>query len=109
MTTFEFGAIVLVNFPIPSTKQNKKRSALVILDIGDDDCVLAPITTKVRRGKGDFVIKDWSLSGLLLKSCVRLAKIACLKKNDISKTLGTLSRHDRKNVLDDWNSLYSFS
>lgn len=109
MTTFEFGEIVLVDFPIPSLKQNKKRPALVILDVGDDDCVLVPITTKERKGKGDFMITDWSLSGLLLKSCVRLAKIACLKKNDIIKASGTLSDHDRKIVLEVWNTLYSFS
>lgn len=109
MTTFDFGKIVLVNFPIPSLKQNKKRPALVILDIGDEDVVLAPITTKERQGKGDFMITDWSQGGLLLKSCVRLAKIGCLKKNEITKTLGKLSEHDREIVLDVWNSLYSFS
>ena len=53
MTTYKFGDVIVVDFPqIGGTR--KKRPALVILDIGDADILLAPITTKERKGKGDY-------------------------------------------------------
>ncbi|MBI3582652.1 MAG: type II toxin-antitoxin system PemK/MazF family toxin [Nitrospinae bacterium] len=45
MTSYKLGDIVLVDF-IQSDGERKRRPALVILDIGDSDIVLAPITTK---------------------------------------------------------------
>ena len=53
MTTYEFGEIVLIGFPQTGTTALKKRPGLVILDIGDADLVLAPITTRERSGPGD--------------------------------------------------------
>jgi mRNA interferase MazF len=46
MTTYEFGDVVLVAFPQSGTTARKRRPALVVLDIGDADIVLAPITTR---------------------------------------------------------------
>ena len=48
MTNYEFAEIVLVDFPQSGRVQGKKRLALVVLDIGDADVVLAPITTRER-------------------------------------------------------------
>ena len=50
MMTYKFGEIVLVEFPQSGIVQRKKRPALVVLDIGDADVVLAPITTRERDG-----------------------------------------------------------
>jgi len=107
MTKYKFGDIVLVVFSQTDGKK-KQRPALVILDTGDDDIVLAPITTTERKSKGDYKIKNWQQSGLLLDSWVRLAKIACLNKNDIYKTLGTFSINDKKQVVLIWSKLYKF-
>jgi mRNA interferase MazF len=86
MTNSNFGEVVLVEFLHAYTI--KKRPALVILDIGDADIVLAPITTKERTGQGDYELQDWSTGGLLRKSWVRLAKISCLEKSAITRWLG---------------------
>jgi len=40
MITYDFGDIVIVSFHYPETNVTKKRPALVILDIGDNDVVL---------------------------------------------------------------------
>jgi len=105
MTKYKFGDVVLAI--LHQTDGNKKRRpALVVLDTGDDDIVLAPITTTERKGKGDYKIKDWQRSGLLLDSWVRLAKIACLSKSDIFKRLGVLGADDKKQVVLTWDKVY---
>ena len=94
MTKYKFGDVVLTTFY--QTDGNKKqRPTLAVLDTGDDDVILAPITTTERKSKGDYKIKDWQQSGLLLDSWVRLAKIACLSKSNIYKRLGVLSAVDK--------------
>ncbi len=109
MTNYEFGEIVLVNFPRTGSVLGKKRPALVVLDIGDADIVLAPITTRERFGRGDYKLRDWQRSGLLRESWVRLAKIACLEKGDITHNLGRLTNHDKDIVSKLWQTLYAFS
>jgi len=52
MTNYNFGDVVLVAFPTHGTL--KKRPALVVLDTGDADIVLAPITTTKRIAPGDY-------------------------------------------------------
>jgi hypothetical protein len=54
MTNYEFGEIVLVDFPQSGRVQRKKRPALVVLDVGDADAVLAPITYK-------RMVRTWGL------------------------------------------------
>jgi mRNA interferase MazF len=60
MTNYEFGDVVLVAFPQSGTTARKRRPALVVLDIGDTDIVLAPITTRERSGRGDYKLRDWA-------------------------------------------------
>ncbi len=108
MTSYKFGEIVLIDFPQSGTVQRKKRPALIVLDIGDADIILAPITTKERSDQGDYKLKDWRSSGLLRESWVRLAKIVCLKKDDIIRRLGRLTNHDKDMVSKLWQTLYRF-
>lgn len=108
MTHFKFSDVVLVLF-LQSDGGRKQRPALVILDTGDDDILLAPITSKRRAGKGDGGIKDWKQAGLLSGSWVRLAKVACINKDDIARKIGRLSPSDVKNVVSIWNKLYKLT
>ena len=82
---------------------------MIILDIGDNDVVLAPITTREKFGSGDYKLRDWQLSGLSRESWVCLAKVSCLEKNDISLRLGHLPVYDRKKVAELWQSLYTIT
>jgi len=109
MTKYNFGDIVIIDFPQSGSIQRKRRPALIVLDIGDDDVVLAPITTRERLGSGDYKLRDWQLSGLLRESWVRLAKVSCLEKSDISLRLGQLPAYDRKKVAELWQKLYALS
>ena len=105
MTRYRFGDVVLVTF-FQTDGSKKQRPAFVVLDIGDDDIVLAPITTTPPKQKGDYKIKKWAESGLLLDSWVRLAKITCLGKTEISRILGNFSAKDKNNTVSVWNRLY---
>ena len=58
MTTSECGDVVLVDVPPSGTRQRQRRPALVVLDIGDADVVLAPITTQTRTARGDDALQE---------------------------------------------------
>ena len=107
MIKYKFGDVVFVSF-LQSDGNTKQRPALVILDTGDDDIVLASITTSKRTGKGDYKIKNYRQAGLLLDSWVRLAKIAYLHKNNLGMKLGDFTKEDKTNVIQVWNKLYKF-
>lgn len=107
MTNYKFGHIVLIDFLQPDGIK-KKRPALIILDIGDSDIVVVPITTRERKGTGDYKIKNWQDSGLLLASWVRLAKVSCLARNDINRSLEVITNHDKRKIISLWREIYSF-
>ena len=105
MIQYRFGEIVLVLFLQPDGER-KQRPALIILDTGDDDIVLAPITTKERTGAGDYKIGNWQESGLLLESWIRLAKIACIEKNNIERPFGKMTSFDKRKIISIWKQTY---
>ena len=106
MTDYEFGDIVLVNFPHSGAQTVKRRPALMVLDIGDADLVLAPITTRERADAGDVRLDGWRESGLLRESWVRLAKVASLEKRLVSRRLERLSDADRVQAAQSWSMLF---
>jgi len=59
MITYKYGEIVLIEFFQSASHDMKKRPVMIILDTGDNDLILDPITTKERIGIGDYKIKDW--------------------------------------------------
>ena len=108
MTNYKFGSVVLIDF-LQSDGIKKKRPALVMLDIGDSDVVVVPITTRERKGVADYKIKNWQDGGLLLASWIRLAKVSCLAKNDIDRPLGGITNHDKRKMISLWKKIYSFT
>jgi mRNA-degrading endonuclease toxin of MazEF toxin-antitoxin module len=106
MTNYEFGAVVLVYFPQSGVAARKQRPGIVVLDIGDADLVIAPVTSKARHLAGDLQVTELSGSGLIRPSWVRLAKIATLLKSDLIRVLGRLSDRDRTQIAEDWQKLY---
>jgi mRNA interferase MazF len=109
MTTYELGEIVLVVFPQTDGTAKKKRPAVVILDVGDNDLVLAPITSRTRTGPGDIEVASWTEAGLLCGSWARLAKIACLDKWTVLRRLGRLVAGDLQELIRAWSKLYALT
>lgn len=98
MTTYQPGDLVLVAFPFSTGAQTKNRSALVLLDTGDEDIVAARVTTQLQHTPYDILLTDWQKTGLLGRSVVRLHKLATLAKARVNRRLGDLQPSDRQKV-----------
>ena len=94
MTNYKAGDIVLVVFPFAGGEQSKSRPAMVVLDGGDADIVVARITTQLHQTLYDTPIADWRGGGLLAPSMVRLHKLATLEKALVRRKLGSLQPKD---------------
>ncbi len=99
MTPCKKWDIVLVPFPFTNLKSFKKRPALVISpDAYNDrlDVVIAFITSKMDQSNryGDYIIKEWSKSGLPKPSMLRM-KFATVGKFMIIKKIGKLAKKDQ--------------
>ena len=98
MTNYQPGDLVLVAFPYTGNIQTKSRPAVVILDTGNSDVVVARVTTQIYQTPYDIQITDWQGAGLLAPSIVRLHKLATLEKILIRSHLGHLQITDRQQV-----------
>jgi len=96
MITYQPGELLLVDFPLTTSGPGKPRPALVVLDTGDADVVLARVTTQPHCSAFDVPIAAWQQAGLLAPSIVRLHKLATLAKTRVHKHLGTLDATDRR-------------
>lgn len=95
---YQTGDLVLVTFPFTASGQGKPRPALVILDMGDADVLLARVTTRSRGTAYDVPVADWQQAGLLGPSIIRLPKLATIAKVRVLRKLGALVAGDRQQV-----------
>jgi mRNA interferase MazF len=87
-----------VAFPFSGGGQAKRRPALVVLDAGDADVVVARVTTRRYQTSFDVDIANWQRAGLLAPSVVRVHKLATLDRRLVEMRLGRLSAADRARV-----------
>jgi mRNA interferase MazF len=105
-TTYHPGDLVLVAFPFSNGVKAKRRPALVVLDSGDADIVVARVTTRIYQTRFDIALVDWSAAGLLAASVVRLHKIATLQRSLVAHRMGTVSTADHAKIAAVLASLY---
>lgn len=98
MIVYQPGDLVLVTFPHTSGGLASSRPALVLLDTGDADVLLARVTTQRHTSPHDLSIADWRGAGLLASSFIRLHKLASIEKNLVQRRLGMLQTADRVRV-----------
>lgn len=80
MASYRSGEILLLAFPFADATGVKRRPALVLLDSGDEDIVVARVTSQIAQTSFDVEIVAWQEAGLLLPSVVRVHKLATLEK-----------------------------
>ena len=98
MTNYQPGDLVLIAFPYADSTRTKNRPALVLLDTGNSDIVVARVTTQKHQTPYDVPIADWQGAGLLALSVVRLHKLATLEKILVRNRLGNLQPADHQQV-----------
>jgi len=91
MISYNLGDIILIQFPHTDMQGFSKRPALVLYDSGDQDVLVARITSQQYNTKADFKITNWQKCGLLAESYVRLGKQATIEKQYIVRKLGVLN------------------
>ena len=105
-TRYKWGEVVLVAFPLSDMSGTRKRPGLVLYDSGDEDVMLARITTQEARQQTDVNLTDWKTAGLIAKSVVRLSKVATMKKSLVTRRLGILSAKDKALIRRVWNGMF---
>lgn len=75
------GEVLLLSFPFSDAIESKRRPALVHLDTGDQDVVVARVTSQSVQTNFDVELIEWQQAGLILPSIVRLHKVATLEKS----------------------------
>lgn len=80
----------MVDMAFHQSPGSKVRPAVVILDSGDEDFVVALVTSQAARSEYDLAITDWSAAGLSMPSIVRTDKVTVLFKADMKRKLGKL-------------------
>lgn len=76
----------------------RRRPVMVVYDGGDDDLLVAPVTSHAGRSSFDVSVRQWPQAGLRLPSVVRAEKLATVEKSVVVRQLGKLSAADLGNV-----------
>lgn len=108
MTTYNFGEIVLVGFPHTDLQDISKRPALILYDSGDQDILIARITTQEYTTGTDYKIVEWKRCGLLVESFIRISKQATIEKKCVIKPLGTLAESEINTVKSIIKKMFKF-
>lgn len=94
-TRFQPGDVVIASLPFTSGGGSKTRPVLVLADTGDDDVVVARMTSKSAKASFDVTLAEWQAAGLWAPAVVRVHKISTVDKSAIQKVVGSLAAADR--------------
>lgn len=102
-TTYDFGDVVLVDFPFTNLQTTKKRPAVIIsrqhYQQTRPDVILMAVTSQIRQPliTGEALLQDWRAAGLVKPSVLK-PLVATLEQSRIVKVLGKLSVADREGL-----------
>ncbi|MFN6571444.1 type II toxin-antitoxin system PemK/MazF family toxin [Dendronalium sp. ChiSLP03b] len=109
MQNYQSGSVILLKLPFSDAVTFKLRPVLLILDTGDDDIIVARITSQITQTAFDVEIIEWQQAGLMRPSVVRLHKINTVEKRLLERQLGTLHPNDwekvRQHIQQIWSSI----
>ncbi len=105
MDAYQFGDVVLVDFPFSDRNAEKRRPGLVLTQDLHGDLLIARITSKNLELPTDITLADWKLAGLNIPSNVRLLKLATTHTAYVLRRLGKASENDRQTAI---NALRKF-
>jgi mRNA interferase MazF len=94
MASFRFGEVLILPFSYTDLQSRKRRPAVVLVDAGDEDVLVAKITTKEYRTIYDLKLDHWQEAGLLAPSFIRIHKLLAVEKNHVIQRAGMLDPAD---------------
>ncbi len=94
MQQYQGGEIVLTEFPFADKAGAKLRPSVVLRDVGDDDVILAQISSRTSPTAFDVALIDWRQAGLVQPSVVRVDKLQTTAKKRVQGYLGSLTPRD---------------
>ena len=94
ITKYHSGDVVIMELPFTAGTGSKRRPTLVLIDTGDADMIVAPITSRASQGAFDVPLIDWQQDGLALPSVVRVHKPVTTEKSRVERRLGVLTSDD---------------
>lgn len=93
MERFVRGDVVVIPFPFSDLSDSKRRPALVLADLPDDDILLCEITSQQSNTK--FIVpltaRDFISGALPVDSFIRPARIFTADKNLIVRKVGVVN------------------
>ncbi|MDZ8070204.1 MAG: type II toxin-antitoxin system PemK/MazF family toxin [Nostoc sp. DedQUE08] len=95
---FEKLRILFITMPFSDTVTFKFRPVLLLLNTGNDDVIVARITSQKTQTVFDFEIIELQQAGLMRSSVVRLHKINTVEKHLLDRQLGVLQPNDWEKV-----------
>jgi mRNA interferase MazF len=102
MAGFIKGEVVVIPFPFSDLSDSKRRPALVLADLPDNDILLCQITS--RRAHDDLTvplrIKDFSSGSLPIDSFIRPTRNFTADKNIIIRKAGRVHESVVKEAID---------
>lgn len=98
MQQYQGGEVLLVTFPFADRVGAKLRPTLVLRDVGDDDIILALISSRAAQTAFDVAVSDWRRAGLNSASIVRVDKVHTIAKAWVRNQIGRLTPQDWSQV-----------
>ncbi|MBD2363159.1 type II toxin-antitoxin system PemK/MazF family toxin [Anabaena minutissima FACHB-250] len=89
MQNYQSGSVILLKLPFSDAVTFKLRPVLLLLDTGDDDVIVARITSQITQTAFDVEIIEWQQAGLMRPSVVRLHKINTVEKRLLERKSAT--------------------
>ena|SRR3989338_10274191 len=102
MAKFIKGSVVVVPFPFSDLSQAKKRPALVITDLNNNDLILCQITSQQIHDNYSITLedKDFSKGSLKKESNIRPNRIFTADKNIILYQVGQVNEKKINQVIE---------
>lgn len=104
--SYRLGEILLVPMVFSDGSASKRRPVMVVWDGGDDDVLVAPVTSHPARPPFDVALADWQQAGLRLPSTARTQKLATVDKSTVIRQLGRLTADDLARVTTAMSRLF---
>lgn len=102
MAKFIKGSVVVVPFPFSDLSQAKKRPALVITDLRNNDLILCQITSQQISDDYSIVLNDknFSKGSLKKESNIRPNRVFTADKNIILYEVGQINKEKMNQVIE---------